>query len=160
MFNYGKNRSIDTEMLICSMLFNQTTFYKAFLKDLRGAKHSVVIECPFITIRRLETLMPALTRLTNRNVRLIVNTKPVHEHESIFAVQAMEGIERLQGIGALVLLTGGHHRKLAVIDNQIVWEGSLNILSNNDSCEIMRRICSEQMANQMLAFLNIDKFFN
>ncbi len=38
------------------------------------------------------------------------------------------------------LLTGNFHRKLAVIDRTILWEGSLNILSQNRSQKVMSRI--------------------
>ncbi len=64
----------------------------------------------------------------------------------------------LQELGVEVLITGGHHRKLAIIDQQILYEGSLNILSQNDSCEVMRRIYSEQLADQMLVFVGLEKF--
>ncbi len=42
------------------------------------------------------------------------------------------------------------HRKLAVIDANIVWEGSLNILSQARSAEFMRRIVSFEIASQTL----------
>lgn len=35
-----------------SKLFDQNTFYKAFLKDIHHAKHRVIIESPFITQKR------------------------------------------------------------------------------------------------------------
>jgi hypothetical protein len=64
----------------------------------------------------------------------------------------------LQKLGAIVLFTGDHHRKLAIVDQRILYEGSLNILSQNDSCEVMRRIHSEQLAIQMIEFIGIRKF--
>ena len=56
-----------------------------------------------------------------------------------------------------VLYTVKHHRKLAIIDEEILWEGSLNILSQGDSCEIMRRTFSDSLALQMLHFTKLDK---
>jgi hypothetical protein len=38
----------------------------------------------------------------------------------------------LQKLGVQVLYTSGHHRKLAIIDREILYEGSLNIPSQND----------------------------
>jgi hypothetical protein len=61
-------------------------------------------------------------------------------------------------MGVLVLYTGGHHRKLAVLDKHILWEGSLNILSNNGTCEVMRRIESRELAEQMVRFLGLRQF--
>lgn len=64
----------------------------------------------------------------------------------------------MQDLGIEVLVTGGHHRKLAIIDDNVLWEGSLNILSQNDSCEVMRRIKSDVAANEMIRFTGIRKW--
>jgi len=46
-----------------SRLYDQSTFYKAFLRDLENAQSRVVIESPFITEKRMTLLLPALLRL-------------------------------------------------------------------------------------------------
>ena len=51
------------------------------------------------------------------------------------------------------------HRKLAIIDGQILWEGSLNILSQVLSREIMRRTNSIELAHQMIQFTKINNRF-
>ncbi len=62
-------------------------------------------------------------------------------------------------MGVQVLLcSGNHHRKLAIIDRKILWEGSLNILSQVRSREIMRRIEGKELAIQMFKFLRLEKF--
>lgn len=146
--------------LIGSTLFNQDNFYSAFARDLSRAKNRVIIESPFMTRKRVGAMMPIFARLVKKNVRITINTKPVEEHEVPYQNEVVEIISRLEETGVMVLLTGGHHRKVAVVDRDILWEGSLNILSQNDSCEVMRRIYSEQAVNQMLAFLHLDKFIS
>jgi len=141
-----------------SGLYDQKSFYKAFVKDITHAKQRVVIECPFITSKRLNQLLPLLSKLVKRGVAVTVNTKPFDEHDELFRRMAYAGIADLQEIGVTVLMTVGHHRKLAVIDNDILWEGSLNILSQNDSCEIMRRIQSAQVTSETIAFLHLDRY--
>ncbi len=64
----------------------------------------------------------------------------------------------MQEMDIIVLYTGKLHRKMAIIDDDTLWEGSLNILSQNDSCEIMRRIESESLARQMVTFTGINRF--
>ena len=139
-------------------LYDQGTFYKRFSYDLRNASSEVVIESPFVTVRRMDTILPELARLTKRGVKVVVNTKPPIEHDEFMQEQAEVAIANMQSIGVEVLLTVGHHRKLAVIDRAIVWEGSLNILSQYDSCEIMRRLQSEQLASQLLNFIKLTRF--
>ena len=144
--------------LTSSLLYDQTTFYNAFLRDLRIAKTLVIIESPFITKKRMDLLMPALSKLRSKGVRVIVNTKPFREHDLSYQSQAMWAVQVMQDLGIEVLMTGGHHRKLAIIDNDILWEGSLNILSQNDSCELMRRINSAIAVKEMLRFTGIEKW--
>ena len=50
------------------------------------------------------------------------------------------------------------HRKLAVIDRAILWEGSLNILSQSNSKEIMRRTKSAFLANQVINFTKMNSW--
>lgn len=131
-----------------SGLYSQDTFYKAFQRDLSRAKSLVIIESPFMTQRRVACLLPVIEKLKRRGVRVVINTKPISEHDSTMANQAGIAIGTLQEIGVIVLMTVGHHRKLAIIDN-ILYEGSLNILSQNESCELMRRIDDATLVREM-----------
>ena len=141
-----------------SELFDQDTFYKTFIRDISLCRSELIIECPFITQRRISQLLPSLQKALRRGVSVTVNTKPLNEHDAYFQAEAEEAIPVLQELGVEVLFTGEHHRKLAIIDRKILWEGSLNILSQADSCEIMRRIESEQLAQQMIEFVRLDRY--
>lgn len=141
-----------------SQLYDQTTFYKAFVHDLQHARSRVIIESPFITKRRMMMLLPIIRRLRVKRVHVIINTKPFEEHEQTYQNQAMWAVGVMQDIGVEVLMTGGHHRKLAIIDDDVLWEGSLNILSQNDSCELMRRIHSTESVKEMVLFTGIKKW--
>ena len=140
-----------------SVLFDNNTFYRAFERDLRRARQSVIIESPFITRRRMEHLLPLLMKLRHKGVRIVVNTRNPEDHNEEYAIQAEDAVAAMQDIGIKVLYTVKHHRKLAIIDEEVLWEGSLNILSQGDSCEIMRRTVSDGLARQMLHFTKLDR---
>lgn len=158
MFNFSRSTQSRDIGLASSRLYDQGTFYKAFASDLRAARRQVIIESPFITVSRLNTLMPVLKQLQARGVRVIINTKPLHEHNDLLYAQAIKAVSILQDADIKVLMTVGHHRKVAIIDD-ILWEGSLNILSQNDSCEFMRRIQSIELTAQMLRFTGLNKWW-
>ncbi len=136
-----------------STLFDNNSFYKAFERDLSRARQSVIIESPFITRRRMEHLLPLLTKLRGKGVYVVVNTRDPEEHNEEYAIQAEDAIAAMQDIGVKVLYTVKHHRKLSIIDEEILWEGSLNILSQGNSCEIMRRTCSTELVRGMISFI-------
>lgn len=139
-----------------STLFDNNTFYHAFERDLKRAKRSVIIESPFITSRRMDYLMPILIKLRRKGLNVIVNTRSPEEHNQEYAIQAEKAVAAMQNIGIKVLYTVKHHRKIAIIDAEVLWEGSLNILSQGDSCEIMRRSVSRSLAWQMARFTKLD----
>lgn len=141
----------DIQELCSSQLFDNDTFYKKFTSDLWCVRRRVYIESPFITTKRIEQLLPILKKLHSKGVHLTVNTRCPDEHEGVYINQAFNAVQAMQEAGVTVLYTVKLHRKLAVIDD-VLWEGSLNILSQNDSCEIMRRIQSAILANEMLQF--------
>jgi hypothetical protein len=141
-----------------SGLFDQTTFYASFVKDLKDCTDTLVIESPFITLGRVNMLLPSLIKLRKRGVRIVVNTRDPIEHEYEYQLQAEEAVAKLQNIGVDVLYTIKHHRKLAIIDRTVIWEGSLNILSHYDSCEIMRRMVSSTEAETLISFIKLQKY--
>jgi phosphatidylserine/phosphatidylglycerophosphate/cardiolipin synthase-like enzyme len=141
-----------------SSLYDQNTFYDKFMRDMSHAKKQLIIESPFITSRRVRTLLPIFEKLRRRGVQIVINTRDPQEHDGIYQAQAAEAVALFQTLDITVLYTGGHHRKLAIIDKEIIWEGSLNILSFHDSCEIMRRINSSKEATSLIAFIKLENF--
>jgi phosphatidylserine/phosphatidylglycerophosphate/cardiolipin synthase-like enzyme len=145
--------------MINSSLFDEKTFYKQFDRDLRGAKSEVVIESPFITTLRMNKLAPILKKLVDREVKVYVVTRDPKEHQPPYTEQSEIEIRHFEQIGVQALIClGNHHRKLAIIDRRILWEGSLNILSQIKSREIMRRIDDKKSAEEMFSFLKLEKF--
>jgi phosphatidylserine/phosphatidylglycerophosphate/cardiolipin synthase-like enzyme len=158
MFSFLRRQRTDPGSLLISRLYDQTNFYPAFIRDLSDATREVIIESPFISPKRMNALYPSFRAEAKRGVVIVVNTRHPREHEAIYAQQAAQAIADLQSLGVKVLFTGGHHRKLAIIDRGILWEGSLNILSQGNSCEIMRRITSTVLVEQVIRFVDIERF--
>lgn len=119
MFSFQKLR--DDSDLLSSSLLGQDSFYVTFAKDLTRAIHEVVIESPFTSFRRLNYLLPIFRELTQRKVRIVINTK-LSEEQADYGIQAKGCIAILQQLGVEVLIAGGHHRKIAIIDRQILYE--------------------------------------
>jgi len=145
--------------MIDSSLHDEKTFYKQFRRDLLRSKSEVVIESPFITTARMNKLVSVLQELVNRGIKVHVVTRDPKEHQPPYAEQSEREIQHFERIGVQALIClGNHHRKLAIIDRKILWEGSLNILSHIKSREIMRRIDDKGSAKEMFSFLKLGKF--
>tara|TARA_B100001250_G_scaffold409988_1_gene435486 strand:+ start:837 stop:1283 length:447 start_codon:yes stop_codon:yes gene_type:complete len=145
-------------MLNSTSLYDQNTFYKAFMRDIGTCRQELIIESPFITEKRMNMLLPEFAKMRRKNVRIIVNTRDPIEHDGDYYYQALEAVAAMQDLGVTVLYTSGHHRKLAIIDRRVIYEGSLNILSFNDSCEIMRKMVSVTIAKDLCKFIAINRY--
>lgn len=142
-----------------SSLFTENTFYNQFTQDLSQAKQEVIIESPFITAKRMQMLYPYFEKLIKRNIKVYIVTRDPIEHRKDLSIQAEQVIQYFEHKGIQVFLSDrNHHRKLAIIDRKILWEGSLNILSQTNSKEIMRRIDDNESADEMLEFIKLKPY--
>jgi hypothetical protein len=110
------------------------------------------------THRNGSNSFPTSIRSSLDDFWLTVNTRDPNEHNETYAMQPLMAVHSMQELGITVLYTAGHHRKLAIIDGKVLWEGSLNILSQNDSCEIVRRSVSKRLARQMIRFIGASRW--
>ena len=142
--------------LLTSKLFDEKTFYKAFIRDLEECAKEVIIESPFITCSRMEVFKPVFRRLLTKRVDILLITRDPIEHDEHIRHQATNEILECKEMGIkIILLRGNHHRKISILDGKILWEGSLNILSQAYSREIMRRSESKELVKQMYDFLKL-----
>jgi len=142
-----------------STLYDEKTFYQAFLSDLESCQNEVIIESPYITRQRMGMFDRNFKKLLERSVKIYIFTRNPQEHDQFMEPQSEETIRWCESIGIQVFLClGNHHRKLAIIDRKILWEGSLNILSQTKSREIMRKIDDKEAALEMFNFLGFRRF--
>ena len=94
--------------------------------------------------------------MLSKLISIIKQCNPTKNH-SRYQEQATVVVEIIQDLGVKVLFTNGHHRKIAIVDD-ILYEGSLNILSQNDSCELMRRIDDASSVREMIRFIRLEKW--
>lgn len=139
-------------------LFDEKTFYRAFIRDMLEAKKEIVIYSPFISKFRSEYFKDTLLKLRRRNVAVFIFTRPLEDHELFARSEIRSALKDYEDYGAcLIYLPGFIHQKAAIIDREILWEGSLNILSQIKSREIMRRSADEESARQVMIYLGLNK---
>lgn len=153
------SRSSSQSALFSSTLHDENKFYHKFSQDLLESKKEVIIESPYITAGRMKGFRSVFNKILRKGVKIYIFTRDPKKHELPMAFQAEAEISTFEHIGVQTFIcSGNHHRKLAIIDREILWEGSLNILSQSKSREIMRRIDSSKLALETFNFLKFYKF--
>lgn len=134
-------------------------FYRAFINDLYRAKERVLIISPFISRKRLSFMMDALRHLADKGVEVIIFSRPPEQQPEGKNV-AMELIEAIKKLKIKIDLQRNIHEKIALIDKEICWFGSLNILSQSQSSERMMRFNSVKAVEQLYKVLGASGFLN
>lgn len=139
-------------------LFNEKDFYPAFTRDLLVAKQEVIIYSPFASKFRTDCLKPIIEKLRYRNVDVFIFTRPLEEYDNIIRPQIEIVLKRFEEMGVCIFYPGRYiHEKVAIIDRQVLWEGSLNILSHRSSNEMMRRIESKESAMEVMEHIRLNE---
>jgi hypothetical protein len=73
-------------------------------------------------------------------VRVRILTRPPEEPGGGTTDEVGEVVCALRDLGVAVDLRARMHEKIAVLDDRILWHGSLNLLSHRDTRESMLRI--------------------
>ncbi len=139
-----------------SKLYDENKFYEVFVRDLKKCRSELIIESAYMTTKRVHFLLPHFEKLKKSHVRVIINTRDPEEHENYLREEARRSLSLLLEIGVQVIFSESLHRKTAIIDRTILWEGSLNILSQYNSREVMRRTESTELGWQMVRFSGLD----
>ncbi len=143
---------------IIPSLYNEKTFYRSFIKDMLNADKEIIIYSPFISKFRSDYFSKTMKKLRRRNVEVFIFTRPIEEHEYFMRTEIKCALNDYEEMGATIFyLQGSIHEKVAIIDRKILWEGSLNILSQRNSREMMRRTFDEKVAMEAMAHLGTNK---
>ncbi|ADU51925.1 DNA topoisomerase I [Thermaerobacter marianensis DSM 12885] len=145
------DRSKELASVNGSALYNHATFYDAFMADVFRARDRMVICSPFVHEHRLTNMMGCLLEALHRGVKVTI----VSRHQDNESIVSM--MNQMKDEGVQWVTVSKTHEKLAIIDNEIVWTGSLNILSHNGTSEIMFRIPSQAVAAQLYEFVGIER---
>jgi len=147
-------------------MFDQKDFYDAFVKDLKEAKSRIVIFSPFVSKKRVTGLLSAFEEILRNNVPIYVVTRSP-EHCGDYRNETVESLRDLARIGVTVIPASKEldadekfqkfHYKVAVIDNSVVYYGSLNILSQFDSSESMMAFRSKKTVAQLTRVFHISE---
>jgi hypothetical protein len=136
-------------------VFTEGTFYPAFLMDLERAKESIVIFSPYATRAGTGRWMDPIRAAIARGAKVRILTRPPDEPGAEQADEVGELIRGMRALGVVVDLRARMHEKIAILDDRVLWHGSLNVLSHRDTHESMLRIESPVACRQVGRFVSV-----
>lgn len=149
----AKGESIATESI--DIIFNKSNFLPVYSNDVMNASKEILIVSPFVTKKRSLSMMQSLEIALANKVKVIVLTRPVEDFQGKDITSLRDTLEILKNAGISLVFKSNIHQKSAVIDQKIVWYGSINLLSFGSAEESIMRIESPNIANELMK--NIDR---
>jgi superfamily I DNA and/or RNA helicase len=139
-------------------LFDQNSFDQVCAVDIERAKKSVAIYSGFVTEQRVAKYESLFRLKKSEGVSVRCITRPPKYNGSIPPEQGKAALDGLEHFGCVVDTRGEIHEKVVIIDDEILWHGSLNALSHaNRTDELMTRLEGKAICLQMSAFLALDR---
>lgn len=150
----GTEQGVATAHLFKDLeVLDEHTFFERFLADVRAASQRIIVLSPFIRSGRTSELLPLLAAKREAGVSVVVvaskpgyGNKPVDER----------AVADLRRAGIEVRMSEGMHEKLAFIDDNVVYNGSLNPLSHGSTTEVMIRFTQPAIVRHLERFVGID----
>ncbi len=132
--------------------FTEEHFYQDFFEEVTNCSESLTIYSPFIAHNRVTNYFNQnfFQQLINKNIRTKIVTKPFFEHPTANRNFANSCLSIWREMGLFIEERSGMHEKIAIIDNKVIYHGSLNILSQWHSQETMLKIIGVNSVNELL----------
>lgn len=103
--------------------------------DIEHAERSLEIYSPFLDRRAVDRWLRRLIPRLAGGIQVTVYTRPPEE-ETV----AVQLVDDLREAGCVVSFRERMHEKVMIVDESVLWHGSLNLLANTGPTDLMMRI--------------------
>ncbi|ACV62324.1 type III restriction protein res subunit [Desulfofarcimen acetoxidans DSM 771] len=149
----AKGESIAADSI--DIIFDKSDFLPVFSNDLVNAGREILIVSPFVTKRRTLQMLQYLDAALRKKIRVIVVTRPVEDSRNKDKSALKNVLDSMKSAGISLILKSDIHQKFAVVDQRIVWYGSINLLSFGSAEESIMRLDSPNISHGLLRRLEI-----
>ncbi|MDO8548817.1 MAG: DEAD/DEAH box helicase family protein [Ignavibacteria bacterium] len=132
------------------IIFDKQSFMPVYSNDILNALKEILIVSPFVTKKRTLQMLEFLSNALSKNVIITVFTRPVDDFNEKDSNTMQSNFELLKSAGICIVFKSNIHQKFAVIDQRIVWYGSINLLSFGSAEESIMRLESPNIAYELI----------
>jgi superfamily II DNA or RNA helicase len=134
------------------IIFDNNNFLPVYKNDLVNAAREILIVSPFVTKRRALQMLELMNVALAQKVNVTIITRPATDYKDKPAVEDILGLLKTAGVN--LVCKSNIHQKFAVIDQKIVWYGSISLLSFGRAEESIMRLNSSNIANELTRSIN------
>ena len=131
-------------------IYDIENYAETYWRDLEEAKQRVTVSSPRLNNQKVNRIISALGNRQELGVKVTIVTWHPDSYKYGRDDVRMELMERLRKAGFEIKLMEDSCEHYAVIDDEIVWYGSMNLLSKEDAEDNLMRVCSKDIAAELL----------
>ena len=126
------------------------TYSDTCWRDIEEVNHSVIVSSPRLNNDKVNRIISKLAGRQEVGVKVTIVTWHPDAYKYGRDDTRMELMERLRRAGFEIRLAEESCEHFAVIDGEIVWYGSMNLLSKEDADDNLMRVSSKDIAAELL----------
>lgn len=142
--------NMDGEKQKANAIYDIENYAETYWKDLEEANSAVVVSSPRLNNQKVDRIINMLGKRRELGVKVTIVTWHPDAYKYGKDDVRMELMERLRKAGFEIRLVEESCEHYAVIDSEIVWYGSVNLLSKEDAEDNLMRVCSKDIAAELL----------
>ena len=142
--------NMDGEKQKANAIYDIENYAETYWKDLEEANSAVVVSSPRLNNQKVDRIINMLGKRRELGVEVTIVTWHPDAYKYGKDDVRMELMERLRKAGFEIRLVEETCEHYAVVDNEIVWYGSVNLLSKEDAEDNLMRVCSKDIAAELL----------
>ena len=138
------------EKQVANAIYDIESYAEIYWRDIEEAISDVIISSPRLNNQKVNHLIALLGKRQELGVKVTIVTWLPDAYKYGRDDVRMELMERLRKAGFEIRLVEETCEHYAVIDRNIVWYGSMNLLSKEDAEDNLMRVCSKDIAAELL----------
>lgn len=139
--------STENEKISDSKLYSAEDYKSDFEKDLLSANSKIIMSVPYLSKNSVYDFVLKVSSIVSKGVIIQVYISIPKDESTQKKIEPY--IEILDDAGIKVFVKENFTQKVAVIDEQILWYGSVNFLGFTENEECCMRIANTQIASEV-----------
>lgn len=131
-------------------IFDIDNYMEVYKQDLLEANKEIIISSPAISGKKVDEMIRLLKEKQEAGLRIVIVTWKPDMYGFGDSEYWMELQERMRRNGFELNLVENYCQHYCIVDQEIVWYGSMNFLGKEDNEDNLMRVCSKTIAAELL----------
>lgn len=140
----------ETPKQAANAIFDIDNYMEVYKQDLLEANKEIIISSPAISGRKVDEMIRLLKEKQEAGLRIVIVTWKPDMYGFGDSEYWMELQERMRRNGFEMNLVEDYCQHYCIVDQEIVWYGSMNVLGKEDNEDNLMRVCSKTIAAELL----------